>query len=244
MGDVAGSGGYYIAAAADKIVAEPATLTGSIGVVAGKVGCPASPTKARCRGMPSRSARMPDCRAPSRLSRPRAIRRFETFLDESMPASRSGSAKAASSTPPRSKAVAKGRIWTGEDAKRMASSMRSAAYASALALAKQEAGIPASSDVTVKVFPPPDDRARVFARLAGGAPTPARTIDNGSRHRLAGAAHGRDTSSSHLTWPPGCPGDGAGRAALAGAAVALEPRDQLQMRRPDELSMGCTRTRR
>src|SRR5271170_2201009 len=37
MGDVAGSGGYYIAAPADKIVAEPATLTGSIGVVAGKI---------------------------------------------------------------------------------------------------------------------------------------------------------------------------------------------------------------
>src|SRR5947207_12803523 len=37
MGDTAGSGGYYIAAPADKIVAEPATLTGSIGVVAGKL---------------------------------------------------------------------------------------------------------------------------------------------------------------------------------------------------------------
>src|SRR6476646_9685918 len=37
MGDVAGSGGYYVAAPADKIVAEPATLTGSIGVLAGKL---------------------------------------------------------------------------------------------------------------------------------------------------------------------------------------------------------------
>ncbi|HLY07620.1 MAG TPA: signal peptide peptidase SppA, partial [Rhizomicrobium sp.] len=37
MGAVAGSGGYYIAAPADKIVAEPATLTGSIGVLTGKV---------------------------------------------------------------------------------------------------------------------------------------------------------------------------------------------------------------
>src|SRR5207253_142636 len=37
MGNTAGSGGYYIAAPADKIVAEPATLTGSIGVVAGKL---------------------------------------------------------------------------------------------------------------------------------------------------------------------------------------------------------------
>jgi len=33
MGDVAASGGYYIAAAADRIVANPGTLTGSIGVI-------------------------------------------------------------------------------------------------------------------------------------------------------------------------------------------------------------------
>ncbi len=37
MSDLAASGGYYIAAKADSIVAEPATLTGSIGVVAGKL---------------------------------------------------------------------------------------------------------------------------------------------------------------------------------------------------------------
>ena len=37
MGDVAGSGGYFVAMAADVIVAEPATLTGSIGVLGGKL---------------------------------------------------------------------------------------------------------------------------------------------------------------------------------------------------------------
>jgi protease-4 len=36
MGDVAGSGGYYIAMAADHIVARPGTITGSIGVLSGK----------------------------------------------------------------------------------------------------------------------------------------------------------------------------------------------------------------
>ena len=36
MGDVAGSGGYYVACAADTIFADATTLTGSIGVVAGK----------------------------------------------------------------------------------------------------------------------------------------------------------------------------------------------------------------
>ncbi len=37
MGAVAASGGYYIAASADRIVAEPGTITGSIGVLTGKV---------------------------------------------------------------------------------------------------------------------------------------------------------------------------------------------------------------
>jgi len=37
MGSVAASGGYFISMAADKIVAEPGTLTGSIGVIFGKV---------------------------------------------------------------------------------------------------------------------------------------------------------------------------------------------------------------
>ncbi|HVK45463.1 MAG TPA: signal peptide peptidase SppA [Micropruina sp.] len=36
MGDVAGSGGYFVAMPADEIVAQPTTLTGSIGVLAGK----------------------------------------------------------------------------------------------------------------------------------------------------------------------------------------------------------------
>src|SRR5262249_6339295 len=37
MGNVAASGGYFVAMAADKIVAEPATITASIGVLAGKM---------------------------------------------------------------------------------------------------------------------------------------------------------------------------------------------------------------
>ncbi len=37
MGDVAGSGGYYVACGTDTIFADPATITASIGVVAGKL---------------------------------------------------------------------------------------------------------------------------------------------------------------------------------------------------------------
>ncbi len=46
MGDVAASGGYYIAMGCDKIFAEPGTLTGSIGVVGGKVAIGAMWNKA------------------------------------------------------------------------------------------------------------------------------------------------------------------------------------------------------
>src|SRR5690606_10314061 len=37
MGAVAASGGYYIATPADSIVAQPGTLTGSIGIYGGKI---------------------------------------------------------------------------------------------------------------------------------------------------------------------------------------------------------------
>jgi len=37
MSDLAASGGYYIAMAAPDIVAEPGTLTGSIGIYGGKI---------------------------------------------------------------------------------------------------------------------------------------------------------------------------------------------------------------
>ncbi|HEX9859680.1 MAG TPA: S49 family peptidase, partial [Nitrospirota bacterium] len=37
MGSTAASGGYYVAMAADKIVAQPGTITGSIGVIGGKI---------------------------------------------------------------------------------------------------------------------------------------------------------------------------------------------------------------
>jgi protease-4 len=37
MGDIVASGGYYMAAAADEVIAEPGTVTGSIGVVGGKL---------------------------------------------------------------------------------------------------------------------------------------------------------------------------------------------------------------
>ena len=49
MGDVAASGGYYMAMAAPTVVAHPLTITGSIGVVTGKFNLAELYEKARCR---------------------------------------------------------------------------------------------------------------------------------------------------------------------------------------------------
>ena len=65
MGDVAASGGYYIAMPGDAIVAQPATITGSIGVFGGKftlrglydkLGLRTSPSSRRRRWRRRRSA--------------------------------------------------------------------------------------------------------------------------------------------------------------------------------------------
>ena len=60
-------------------------------------------------------------------------------------------------------AVAKGRIWSGEDAKAKGLVDALGGFATALELAKQEAGIAAESDVTLKLYPPSRSLARRIA---------------------------------------------------------------------------------
>jgi protease IV len=76
MGDVAASGGYYVAMPAHAIVAQPGTLTGSIGVVVGKL-----PSAAPWRSWASPST------ASSQGSTPACSRRCARFRPKSGPAS-------------------------------------------------------------------------------------------------------------------------------------------------------------
>jgi protease-4 len=63
--------------------------------------------------------------------------------------------------------IAKGRVWTGEDAKGLGLVDELGGYDKALALCKQAAGIPADGKVKVKVFPRPQPP---FAALFGEEP--------------------------------------------------------------------------
>lgn len=61
MGNVAASGGYYISAPATKIVASPATITGSIGVAFGKFNFDGILRYPSCAPKPQKSCRVAVC---------------------------------------------------------------------------------------------------------------------------------------------------------------------------------------
>jgi protease-4 len=171
MGDVAGSGGYYIAAPADKIVAEPATLTGSIGVVAGKILVSGLLDKIGASTSAVQVGESGSLFSPFEDFTPDGYRRFETFLDDVYAVFKDRVAQGRKLDAATVETLAKGRIWSGEDAKARGLVDVLGGYSTALALTKEAAGIPADSDVTIKLFPPPRDTASLLlARILGEEP--------------------------------------------------------------------------
>ncbi len=116
MGDYAASGGYYIAANADRIVAEPGTLTGSIGVFGGKMNVAGLYDKVGVKLYTWQRGQLAQLLSPtsdfSEVERAK-FRQFlegfyETFLDRV--------AKGRGMSRDEVHAVAQGRVWTGEQA--------------------------------------------------------------------------------------------------------------------------------
>jgi len=168
MGDVAGSGGYYVAAAADKIVAEPATLTGSIGVLAGKL---VVSDLFRKLGMSTDSAQIGANAAmyssTSDFSA-RAHSRLEAFLDETYKGFKDHVASGRHMTQEEVEEVAKGRVWSGEDAKARGLVDELGGNAVALRLAKGAARLAPDAAVKLTVFPREKEAFEIiFNRLFG-----------------------------------------------------------------------------
>jgi protease IV len=153
MGDVAGSGGYYVAAAADKIVAEPATLTGSIGVLAGKLVVADLLKKI---GVSTDSAQIGANAAmfsPTVDFSARAHSRLEAFLDETYKGFKDHVATGRHMTQEEVEAIAKGRVWSGEDAKAHGLVDELGGYPVALRLAKEAANLSPEAPIKLTVFP-------------------------------------------------------------------------------------------
>src|SRR3954454_7326600 len=115
MGAVAGSGGYYVACGADEIIAEPGTLTGSIGVLGGK---------AVVTGLTERLGLHHDAvqrGANARFASPHvrydaeAQERLDALLDRIYDDFTSRVADGRGMTKEAVHEVARGRVWTGAD---------------------------------------------------------------------------------------------------------------------------------
>jgi protease IV len=153
MGAVAASGGYYVSMGADAIVANPGTITGSIGVVTGKLV--ARELKGRL-GVGSDSVRTnPNADAWS-INQPFTDEQhahveaeadlFYTDFVERVAKGRKMTAEAV-------EAIARGRVWTGADAKERGLVDELGGLRTAITRAKVLAGLEPDADVRLVGYP-------------------------------------------------------------------------------------------
>jgi len=116
MGSVAASGGYYIAAAADRIVANPGTLTGSIGVKMEFANLEKLLEKIGVRGMVIKAGEYKDMGSPFREMTDHEKMLLQWVIDDVHSQFIEAVAKGRNLPEADVKAIADGRIFTGRQA--------------------------------------------------------------------------------------------------------------------------------
>jgi protease-4 len=153
MSDLAASGGYYIAMPGHVIVAQPATLTGSIGIYTGKIVISEALAKVGINAETVTSGPNADIYSPFSRFSPRQQAKIresmQSFYDQFV----EKVAEARHTTPERIDAIAQGRVWTGRQARELGLVDQLGGLDVAVAAAKQRARIPADEDVDLVVYP-------------------------------------------------------------------------------------------
>jgi protease-4 len=153
MGDLAASGGYYIAMGSDGIVAQPGTITGSIGVFGGKFSLRGLYEKIGLSKEILKRGQHADLFTEFRPwtdEERAAIRELMTaFYREFVTKAAEGRRKKYEDID----SVAQGRVWTGREALQHGLVDRLGGMDVALDLAKERAGIRKDQDVRVVVLP-------------------------------------------------------------------------------------------
>jgi protease IV len=170
MGATAASGGYWIALGADRIVAQPATLTGSIGVVAGKLSAATlSQTLGVGWGIAAQGANA-GMFSPVAPFDAAGLARRDAFLDEIYRSFVARVAEGRSLPVPAVEAVAGGRVWTGRQAQERGLVDATGGLMDAVETARRIAGLPSGSPVTLRSYPSPQtpfDQALAFIQARG-----------------------------------------------------------------------------
>jgi protease IV len=163
MSDLAASGGYYIAIPADAIVAQPGTLTGSIGIFGGKIVIGGTLGKAGIGTETVTSGANADMYSPFRPFTAPQRAKVEEFMQDFYKGFVGKVAESRKTTPEAIHAVAQGRVWTGRQALAHGLVDRLGGLDTAVSLAKERAKIPADEDVQLVVYP---ERRNFFDALS------------------------------------------------------------------------------
>lgn len=185
LGDVAASGGYYIASAATEILSIPATITGSIGVLGGKMVFSEAATKWGVHSERIQSGKRAALGSPFSLfndDERAAIERmmlsaYNLFIDRVVEGRGLERAKVLE--------VAEGRVWTGTQAEKFGLVTRMGSLDDALNRARELAKVPAGTQVDV--VPKPKSLMEILGE-AFGEPEASVALSAAKRFPAARAA--------------------------------------------------------
>ncbi len=150
MGDVAASGGYYVSLSADKIFAHESTITGSIGVLSGKLVTSGSWSLI---GVDLKSLGVGNNALIDATTQPFTPEQWAIFnkgLDQIYEDFTAKVAAGRKMDVAKVREIAKGRVWTGADAKQRGLVDEFGGFRAALEATKALAGIPADQEINLK----------------------------------------------------------------------------------------------
>ncbi len=168
MGNYAASGGYYVAAGADAIVAEPSTITGSIGVLAGK---PVMGKLLNAIGITWDVVQTSDNAGAWSSLEPydaEGWKHLQRSLDQTYTTFKQRVATGRGLTDDEVEALARGRVWTGVRAKQLGLVDALGGMHTAIAIAREKAELPADEPIELRTFPQPRG---LWNRLFGDEPS-------------------------------------------------------------------------
>lgn len=166
MGGMAASGGYWISAPADKIVAEPATITGSIGIFGGKMVLEDLWGKLGVNWDGVSFGENAMMWSSNQSFTPKMRARLEHVLDSIYAGFRVRVAEGRKMSPEAVMAVAEGRVFTGRQAKENGLVDELGGLDHAVEVAKRLANLDPGLDVPVERFPPQRAPFEMFLKMA------------------------------------------------------------------------------
>jgi len=167
MSDLAASGGYYIAMTGHAIVAQPSTLTGSIGIFGGKFITGGVYEKLGANIESTSIGKHAEMNSPARPYNADELKKVTEQLESFYTQFVSKVAAARGKTPEQINAIAEGRVWTGHQASQNGLVDALGGLDKAVALAKDKAGIDADESVQLVVYPAPKTFYELVSQFSG-----------------------------------------------------------------------------